>query len=309
MLSGKVIKSTRSQYLVRTEGNTFTCTVRGKLVGAPGEDTTSVKVGDNVLIERVTENEGVIREIKQRKSKLSRTVEGKAYREHIIATNVDQMIIIMSVIRPAFKSGLLDRYLVIAEKNKLQSIICLNKIDLGSKKKFEKYASVYRQLSYPFYYISAHRGEGLNELQMILKEEVSVLVGHSGVGKSSIIQSIEPSLRLKVAEISDKTNKGRHTTSHVQLFPLSFGGYVIDTPGIRELGLWDIYRDDLKKYFVEFRNFEDQCQFNDCNHLSEPGCAVKQAVEENFIFEERYRNYVNIYNDLRAAPYELIRKQ
>ncbi|MBN2366345.1 MAG: ribosome small subunit-dependent GTPase A [Calditrichaeota bacterium] len=309
MLAGKVIKATRSQYLVRSDQDTITCTVRGKLVGAPKDDTTSVRVGDNVLIESVSRNEGVIREILPRKSKLSRAVEGKAYKEHIIATNIDQMVIIMSVKKPAFKSGLLDRYLVIAEKNMLRSIICLNKIDLAAKKQFEKYASSYRKLNYPFYFVSAHQGEGLDDVKMILKDAVSVLVGHSGVGKSSIIQEIEPSLNLKIVEISAKTHKGKHTTSFVQLFPLSFGGYVIDTPGIRELGLWDIYRADLKKYFVEFRNFEDQCQFNDCNHIEEPACGIKQAVSQGFIFEERYRNYVNIYRDLRAAPYELIRKQ
>jgi len=306
---GKVLKSTRNHYLVKTDSAVLKCIVRGRVVGSVSSEHSAVKVGDDVWVEPLSSNEGAIQEILPRRSKLSRAVEGKAYREHLIAVNIDQMIIIVSVKQPEFKSGLLDRYLVIAEKNGLKSIICLNKIDLAEKSIFDETASWYQKLGYPFHYTSALTGEGMEEFKLFLKGKVSVLVGHSGVGKSSMILKIEPAIDLKISEISQKTNKGKHSTSYVELFPLSFGGYLIDTPGIRELGLWDIYQNELKQYFMEFAKLEQDCQFNDCRHLKEPGCAVKKAVEKAKISGERYKNYCNIYSDLRAAPYELIKRR
>ena len=303
---GKVVKTTRKTYLVNIGGKEYICSVRGKLAGN-GDAAGSVKVGDDVRVQVISEGEGVIEEILPRRSLLSRSVEGKAYRQHIIATNIDQILIIMSTRFPAFKSGLLDRYLIIAEKNHLKAVICINKIDLSSVAEFEEYRQWYPRLGYPLFFTSALTGEGLNELKSVLREKVSVLVGHSGVGKSSLLKKIEPGLDLKVASVSEKTSKGRHATSVVQLFPLSFGGFVIDTPGVRELGLWEVYRDELKEYFREFIEYAPDCQFNDCRHLQEPGCAVKRAVEEGKIFPERYRNYQNIYLSLRTAPYELIK--
>ena len=306
---GKVIKSTRNHYLVRFENRILKCVIRGKIVGKSQEDVSAVKVGDNVIVSVISDSEGVIQKILPRRSKLSRSVEGKAYREHIIATNIDQMIIIMSVKQPAFKWGLLDRYLVIAEKNKLHSVICLNKIDLVHDEEFQQVVKTYEKLNYEIYFTSVVTGRGLGKLSSSLKGKVSILVGHSGVGKSSLLQKIEPEAMVKISEISEKTTKGKHATSFVELFPLSLGGYIIDTPGIRELGLWDIYRDELKHYFVEFRRIQSACQFNDCKHLKEPGCAVKGAVRQNKISKERYKNYHNIFNDLRAAPYELIKRR
>jgi ribosome biogenesis GTPase len=236
-------------------------------------------------------------------------VEGKAYREHIIATNIDQMVIIMSLKQPTFKWGLLDRYLVISEKNKLNSVICLNKVDLVKTKEFKEVIDTYKALQYDIFFTSAKTGQGLQELSSVLKDKVSVLVGHSGVGKSSLLQKIEPTISVEIAEVSEKTRKGKHTTSFVELFPLSTGGYIIDTPGIRELGLWDIFRDDLKHYFIEFQSLMKKCQFNNCMHLNEPGCAVKKAVEIGQIHQARYHNYQNIYTDLRAASYELIKRR
>ncbi len=306
---GKVIKSTRNHYLVQTSDGIKKCVVRGKIAGAMTEEISAVKVGDNVIIRMFGEQEGVIQKILPRKSKLSRMVEGKAYREQIVATNIDQMIIIMSVKFPEFKSGLLDRYLVIAEKNRLKSVICLNKADLALPGQFADYAACYRKLKYPFYFTSVPTGQGLPAFKKVIKDKVSVLVGHSGVGKSSLIQKIEPTLQLKIAQISDKSKKGKHTTSHAELFPLSFGGFLIDTPGIRELGLWDIYQDQLKSFFAEFRKYNARCQFSNCLHLKEPGCAVKEAVEAGKIYDNRYKNYCAIYNDLRAVPYELLKRR
>jgi len=270
---GKVIKVTRRHYWVDIDGSIVICTIRGKLAGAPNQEMMSVKVGDDVQIRR---------------------------------TSIDQILIIMSAKEPPFKSGLLDRYLVIAEHNHLKAVICINKIDLSSPEEFESYRQWYMKLGYPLFFTSAITGFGANKLISVLKNKVSALVGHSGVGKSSLIKSIEPGLDLKISPISEHTKKGIHTTTFVQLYPLSFGGYVIDTPGIRELGLWNIFQNDLKKYFVEFAAYEKNCQFNNCLHLKEPGCAVKKAVEKEEIFKERYQNYVNIYLSLRAAPYEFL---
>ncbi|GAB4367948.1 MAG: ribosome small subunit-dependent GTPase A [Calditrichia bacterium] len=306
-LIGKVVKSTRNTYHVVCNRQEILCSIRGKLARPTRESPSSVKVGDNVQIRLISHDQGVIEEILPRNSKLSRTVEGKAYREHIIATNIDQILIIMSTQQPAFKSGLLDRYLVIAEKNHLKACICINKIDLSSREEFARYAKWYPELGYPLFFTSALTGEGVEAISGILKNKVTALVGHSGVGKSSLLKKIEPGLDLRIDAVSTKTRKGRHATSHVQLFPISIGGYVIDTPGIRELGLWDIYRQELKWYFKEFQLYQENCKFNDCLHLNEPGCAVKEAVEAGKIFDERYQNYVNIYGGLRAAPYELIK--
>ncbi len=307
--TGKVIKATRNEYLVNIDNNIVNCKIRGKIPGTSNGAEKSVKVGDDVIVHLFSEKEGVIEEILPRKSKLSRSVAGKAYQEHIIAANIDQMLIILSTKRPAFKSGLLDRYLVIAEKNELQAIICINKIDLSEVEKFKNHSNYYPEIGYPVFLTSARTGTAIENLKSELKNKVSVLVGPSGAGKSSVLQKMEAGLDLKVAEVSGKTNKGKHATTHVQLFQLSFGGFVIDTPGIRELGLWDIYQDELKEYFVDFVKYQDTCRFSDCQHLQEPDCAVKKAVDEGEVFKERYRNYKNIHADLRTAPYELIRKR
>lgn len=303
----RVIKSTRNSYLVRADDRTINCTIRGRLAGPGGDHAPSVKVGDEVSVVLISESEGIIEKIMPRRSVFSRAVEGKAYREHIVATNIDQVLIIMSTREPQFKSGLIDRYLVIARKNQLNALVCINKIDLEAASDFEIYRRCYEQLGHRVVFTSAKTGQGMEQFRDLTKDRVSLLVGHSGVGKSSLIKLIEPGLDLKIVSISEKTSKGRHTTSFVQLFPLSIGGYVIDTPGIRELGLWDIYRDDLKRYFPEFQAYESDCKFKDCRHINEPGCAVKEAVENGNIFKERYQNYQNIYASLRTAPYELIK--
>lgn len=308
-LKGKVIKATRNKYLVRVGEKIVNCVIRGKIVGAPKWGNFAVKVGDDVRIKLISENEGVIQKVLPRWSKLSRAIEGKAYKEHVIAVNIDQIVIIMSVKEPEFKSGLLDRYLVVAEKNHLKASICLNKIDLMVANHFDEIARWYTNMDYPFYFTSAKTNQGLLDFKSILKDKVSILVGQSGVGKSSLVKKIEPDLDLKVKETSQKTRKGRHATSHVELFPLHLGGYLIDTPGVRELGLWDIYKNELKEYFVDFHPYKDLCQFADCMHLKEPECAIKYAVDQGKIFRSRYSNYRNIYNDLRAAPYQLIKRR
>ena len=300
---GKVLKVTRKTYDVAIDGKIVSCMIKGSLTARDSEYRT-VRVGDDVKVQLVNEDEGVIIEILPRRTRLSRTLESSQFQERIIATNIDQILIIMSTKHPPFKSGLLDRYLVIAEKNQLQARICINKIDLVNPADFEKYREYYTRIGYPTFFTSVLLGEGLEELKQVLHNKVTALVGHSGVGKSSLIKALEPGLDIKVGEVSRRTGKGQHTTTVVQLFPLSFGGFVVDTPGIRELGFWDIYKKDLHHYFREFRQYEADCQFADCLHIHEPGCAVKAAVETGEILEERYHNYLAIYASLKNAPYE-----
>lgn len=301
--TGKVLRVTRKTYDVSIGGEVVRCVVRGALTLEDNE-YCSVRAGDDVRVVMMSEGEGVIQEILPRKSRLSRVIESREYKEHIIATNIDQIMIIASTRKPAFKSGLLDRYLIVAEKNRLEALICINKIDLADKKDFAIYNKEYTKLGYGAFFCSAVTREGVDRIKDILTDKVTLFVGHSGVGKSSLINAVEPEVDTGIQQISSSTNKGLHTTSFVQLFRLSFGGFAGDTPGIRELGLWDILKTDLKNYYVEFRQYTDGCQFADCQHINEPECAVKNAVESGGIFKERYRNYLNIYSSLKSAHYE-----
>lgn len=301
--TGKVLTATRKTYDVALGSRVVQCTVRGKLT-VDDNEYTAVKAGDNVKVCLISDSEGVIEEILPRTSQLSRSIESRAYQEHIIAVNIDRVLIILSTKYPKFKSGLLDRYLVIAEKNQLQSLICINKIDLSSPANFEEYRDYYTKLNYPVYLTSALTGESIPDLEKIFRDSVTALVGQSGVGKSSLIKAIEPELDITIGSVSKRTRKGQHTTTAVELFSLSNGGFVVDTPGIRELGFWDVYKKDLPGYFIEIPEYAENCQFADCTHIHEPGCAVKTAVEKGEMLEERYWNYINIYESLKGAHYE-----
>ena len=303
LVTGKVLRVTRKTYDVSIGTEVIPCVIRGKLT-LENHGYCSVRAGDNVRVVMISDTEGVIQEILPRKSLLSRVIESREYKEHIIAANIDQIMIISSTHKPRFASGLLDRYLIIAEKNRLSVLICINKIDLANKKDFEIYINEYSKLGYSAFFSSAVNGEGVDRIREILTDKVTLFVGHSGVGKSSLIHAVQPEDEVEIQQISSSTNKGLHTTSFVQLFGLSFGGFVGDTPGVRELGLWDILKTDLKSYYVEFHQYIKDCRFVDCQHINEPGCAVKRAVESGAIFQERYRNYLNIYSSLKSAPYE-----
>lgn len=302
LLTGKVLKADRKTYEIEVTGERLSCTIRGRLV-VDGE-AVAVKAGDNVRVSRMSATEGVIEEILPRTSYLSRRIESRAYQEQIVAVNIDQLVVVLSTRKPRFKSGLLDRYLVIAEQNGLMALVCINKVDLSSAEAFFKYRDYYAPLGYPVYFTSAVTLEGVAELGEALRGKVSAFVGHSGVGKSSLVTAIDPSLSIRIQSVSQQTRKGLHTTTSAQLYPLNGGGYVVDTPGIRELGFWEIYRDDLQQFFVEIRRLAQGCQFGDCRHIHEPGCAVKQAVENGELFAERYENYVNIFQSLKSAHYD-----
>jgi len=238
---------------------------------------------------------GVIEEILPRETQLSRRRPGYADVEQVIVANPDQAVYILAVREPTPHLRLLDRLLVIAENNDLPALICANKIDLlEDAAEARRLFAAYEEIGYRVIYTSAHTGEGVEQLSRELRNKTSVLCGPSGVGKSSLLNSIQPDLGLAVHELSDSTGKGRHTTVAVQLWPLRGGGYVADTPGLREAGFWDIAPEELAWHFVEMRPFLSNCRFSSCTHTHEPACAVKAAVQSQAISEARYDSYCRL---------------
>jgi ribosome biogenesis GTPase len=254
-----------------------------------------VAVGDWVKVSPLTDGSGIIEEVEPRNRVLSRiapTPRGE-YQQIIIA-NPDQAVFVFACTRPGLRPGMLDRFLVVAEKQAIPVLIVANKIDLVSISQAEELFSHYEALGYPLIYTSAKTGAGIAELAEKLLGKLSVLAGPSGAGKSSLLNSIQPGLGLAVRSISLITEKGRHTTVVRQLFPLSGGGYVADTPGLKAMALWDIRAEELDGYFPELRRLVDACQFSDCTHTHEPGCAVLAALKRGEVHPERYASYVRM---------------
>lgn len=302
---GIVIRSTGSWYDVMVGDDLVPSKIRGRFRLSEDDVTNPVSVGDRVRLLLNADDTGMIIEIYERKNKLSRRAAGRRVgREHIIVTNIDRVWTIQSVRLPTPNPGFIDRVLAVAEAHEIDAGIVLNKIDLleeDEQEELEELRNLYAGLGYPVLLTSAETGEGLDAFRSELADRTSVLTGPSGVGKSSILNGMEPELELRTAEVSAKTRKGRHTTTSVSLFPLSNGGYIVDTPGIREFGLLDIEPWELSHYFVEFRPFIDRCRFPTCTHDHEPECGVKQAVEAGEISEQRYRSYLNILDSINLG--------
>jgi ribosome biogenesis GTPase len=288
---------TRSQsgfYKVETDDGQLTCRLRGRLKRGPRLGDI-VAVGDWVTVTPMGDDKGMIESVEPRERMLSRmapTPRGE-YQQIIIA-NPDQAVFVFSCAHPAPRMGMLDRFLVIAEKQEIPVLIIANKVDLVGIEDAESLFGHYPLLGYALVYTSVPGGQGVDELKDWLTGKISVLVGPSGAGKSSLLNAIQPGLGLSVREVSQATSKGRHTTVVRQMFPLEGGGYVADTPGLKALALWDIEPEELDGYFPELRELVAQCQFNDCTHLEEPGCAVQEAVEKDEIHIERYFSYVRM---------------
>ncbi len=244
---------------------------------------------------------GVIHRVLPRKTALVRRTGTRKPRRQVLAANVDQIVVVSALVDPHYKTGLIDRYLVIAEEARIAPALCLNKIDLGDEATLERakeQLSVYPPLGYPLVLTSAKRGDGLEELRVLLSNKRSVLVGHSGVGKSKLAGWVQPGVRLSSAEV-DRRGKGRHTTTASKLFPLDFGGELVDTPGVRELSVHHIERKGLAHHFVEMRPFLHHCRFALCSHVPEPDCRIKEAVESGEIARARYESYVHLFEELR----------
>jgi ribosome biogenesis GTPase len=262
-----------------------------------------VAVGDRVRYTDAGDGRGMIIEILPRASKLSRPapVPGQRVFEQIIVSNADLVVPVFAVANPAPKWGLLDRYLVSAEAAELPSLIVINKLDLAWKNPgFDEEIEIYRRIGYPVLLVSAVSGEGVQELKEALKGKLSVLVGKSGVGKTSLLNAIQPGLGQRVKAVSNgEIGKGRHTTTHLEMFRLDFGGALVDTPGIREFGLWDVAADELAYLFPEMAGHVGQCKFGlSCRHDREPGCAVRKAVMAGAVSPYRYQSYMRLREEL-----------
>ena len=293
-----VLSGTGGVWRVRTdEGETIEAPMRGRLKKL--DDSLKLTVGDAVTLEPgATEDTWVIGTIHPRKSQLARRMPGGGHGERIVAANVDQVMIVFAAAKPEPHVRMLDRFLVIAEGNALDARVVINKIDLVDEAETRERFADYVKAGYPMHFTSMKKQIGLEELHDALAGRVSVLSGPSGVGKSSLLNGMYPGLNLRVGEISESVNKGRHTTVGGYMHPLPDGGYVVDTPGLREVGMWGMPSEHLDSCFPELRPYLEKCRFGDCTHLTEPDCAVRAAVESGEASAERYDSYAKLRGEL-----------
>ncbi|MEQ9103755.1 MAG: ribosome small subunit-dependent GTPase A [Rhodothermales bacterium] len=304
-MEGVVIRSTGSWYQVRTATGIVSCTIRGKFRLDGRVATNPVVIGDHVTLSMNEDGTGLITDIGERHNKLTRRAAGRRVgREHVIVANVDAAWVVQSVQEPKFNGGLVDRFLVMAEAWEIPAGIIINKADLideRSEDAMDFWSETYRDLGYPVLFTSTRTGVGIPELRDQLANHIHVIVGPSGVGKSSLINALEPLADLRTGEVSERTRKGKHTTTFAELIPLGNGGYVADTPGLREYGLVDIGPAELSHRFVEMRENLHECRYPDCTHDHEPGCRIKEMVEAGEIVEERYESYLNILHSIHMG--------
>ena len=302
MQEGVVIKSTGSWYEVRNDsGEVVLCRLRGKIRLDGIRTTNPISVGDKVLYEKENNKDTcVINKILPRHNVIVRKSVNLSKASHIIASNIDQAILVATIAQPRTSTGFIDRFLVTAEAYHIPTTIVFNKCDLYDEEQMaqaEELISTFEDIGYKSFMISAKTGYRCDELKEIMKDKVSLFSGHSGVGKSALVNRLDPNLNVRVGEISDVHEKGKHTTTFSQMFPLTFGGYIIDSPGIKEFGLYDMEKETLAQRFPEMRNLMHECKFSNCTHLHEPHCAIKDAVENNVIADWRYNDYCSMMED------------
>lgn len=296
LLQGLVIRSQAGYLDVRTDAGDYRCRLRGRLRRGRAKGDL-VAVGDQVMIEPMPDMTGSIEEVLPRKSVFSRMLTGVNYEyQQILIANPDLAMLVFACARPEPNTRMLDRFLVITERAHIPAVIVINKIDLCGIDKAREIFSPYEDIGYGVVYVSAETGEGLEEMRKHLAGKLTTLAGPSGVGKSSLINRILPGVKLETAAVSQGKGKGkgRHTTQVRQLFDLPEGGYIADVPGLRTLALWDIEEEELDAYFIEIAPLVPECQFNDCSHSHEPGCAVRKAVAEGKIDPGRYDSYLRL---------------
>lgn len=289
-----------------SDGSFYRCATRRLLRTMSTDQRHVVAAGDRVFFRPANEKggnisaakaiaEGFIERIEPRRSALSRTVRG---RQHVIVTNVDQMVIVSSAAEPRLKPGLIDRYLISAEKGRLRPIICINKIDLVNSADLEPLLGVFSRMGYRVLMVAATTGFGIDRLRRELAGHASVVVGQSGVGKSSLLNAVDPELGLRIAAVSEETQKGKHTTTAARLLPLTGStGYVVDTPGIRQFQLWDVIPEEVAGYFRDLRPYVNRCRFPNCTHRHEADCAVKDAVADGWLDARRYESYCQLFEE------------
>lgn len=306
-MKGVVIKSTGSWYEVKAEnGEVIKCRLKGlfRLDESKDKDSNPIAVGDKVTIERSEgDDTWMIEEIEERENYIVRVSPKHKGARQIIAANIDQALLIVTMANPRTSTGFIDRFLVTAEAYHIPTIIVFNKqdlLDVKSQKKQDFVADIYKKTGYKTLFVSALQNENIAKVKSVLKNKTSLIAGHSGVGKSTLLNAIQPSLNLRTEEISKMHAKGMHTTTFAEMHFLDFGGAVVDTPGVKEFGLLDFKPEEISHYFIEMREVLNNCKFNNCMHEKEPGCAVRQAYYDGKISEERYVNYLGILNDYRA---------
>jgi ribosome biogenesis GTPase / thiamine phosphate phosphatase len=332
-LTGVILSGAHGIYDVHTDEGIVRCTLRGKLKKAFAQAQSAksagkarprydkiltapksqrneqreasasalpvrLSVGDYVKLRKLDDNTGMIEEILPRQSALTRKDVGSTAKKSMAQTmlaNLDQVVLAFATTEPEPHFAMLDRYLAICESAEICPIICLNKVDLPHAKRVEEAADLYSKLGYTVIWTSPKSGQGIDTLRSMLKDHTTLFTGPSGVGKSSLVNAIEPGMAIKTGLVSDATGKGKHTTTGSQLYALSEGGWLADSAGIRALAAWDIAPEDLAWCFVEFRPYLGECFYSDCMHIDEEGCAIRQAIADGFINPQRYRSYVRIF--------------
>jgi ribosome biogenesis GTPase len=300
-MQGLITKSTGSWYQVQTaDKQKFDCRIKGKFRIKGITTTNPLAVGDVVGFDMEPEQgTGVINTLHPRKNYIIRKSINLSKQAQIIAANLDQALLVVTLASPRTSLGFIDRFLVTAEAYDIPARLIFNKLDLFSGEGLEilaDYKSIYENIGYPCYEVSALEGTNIDEVKALLKDKVTLFSGHSGVGKSTLINVLLPELELRTGEVSGWSDKGMHTTTFAEMFELPQGGFLIDTPGIRELGVIDIEKHELGRFFPEMRARMEDCRFKNCRHINEPGCAVLEALENGEIEPSRYESYLSIYN-------------
>jgi ribosome biogenesis GTPase len=305
-VKGLVYKSTGSWYQVKSdEGNFYQCRIKGKLRLSGIRSTSPVAVGDRVGFDLDDEAVGVIHTIDQRENYLVRKSVNLSKQLHIIGANIDLVFLVITLKNPETFTTFIDRFLVSAAAFGIETVLLFNKMDQYTEEELERVnelKGLYTSIGYQSVLCSTKSDQGMSELRNLMKDNTSIFSGHSGVGKSTLINTVAPELRLKIGEISEQHGQGQHTTTFAEMFDLSFGGRIIDSPGIRGFGIADIDKEEIARYFKEFFKASENCKFNNCQHLSEPGCAVKSELEEGTIAESRYQSYLSMVLE-EEGPY------
>ena len=302
-MTGVVIKSTGSWYTIRTHDNgmVYQCRIRGKFRLSGIKSTNPITVGDIVDFELENNSDkGIVTTIHERKNYIIRKSVNLSKQTHIIAANIDQVFLLVTLESPPTFTSFIDRFLATAEAYSIPAIIIFNKIDIYSKELLEKkqqLEKIYRSIGYECLDISAKEKINIQKLKIMMQDRVSMFSGHSGVGKSTLINTIHPVLNLKTSEISTQHKQGQHTTTFAEMFLLPFGGYIIDTPGIKGFGVVDFKKEEIGDFFPEIFKQKQHCKFNNCMHVNEPNCAIKTAVKEGVIAASRYNSYLQLLND------------
>lgn len=308
-MKATVYKSTGSWYIVKDEsGRIFNARMKGVMKLDDITSTNPVAVGDIVEMEIETEESStaIIDEIHTRHNYINRQSPRHKHQQHIVASNLDQSLLVATLKEPKTSQGFIDRFLVASEMYHVPALVVFNKADLYKSKELQRYEALkdmYEAIGYKVFLISAAKKEGVEEVLELLKNKTTLISGHSGVGKSSLLNVIFPDINLRTQDVSGWSGKGQHTTTFAEMYDLPFGGRLIDTPGMREFGLVDISKQELSHYFPELRDRLNDCQFNNCLHVNEPGCAIKEAVMNGAVHEDRYVSYVNILNSIEEKSY------